>query len=164
MQRTLVVLKPDAVARGIAGEILSRFERAGLKIVGLKMVAPNEDHYHHHYENIGQLISRRGEDVYRRNADFMMTGPVIAMVLEGVQAVPTVRKMVGETEPHKAAPGTIRGDYAHMTIEHANQRGGGLANLVHASADETEAKAEVEHWFKPAELHEYKTAHQHLTQ
>jgi nucleoside-diphosphate kinase len=164
MQKTLIVLKPDAVARGIVGEILSRFERAGLKIIGLKMLAPDEGHYHKHYEDIGQLISRRGEDVYRRNADFMMTGPVIAAVLEGVEAVATVRKMVGETEPHKAAPGTIRGDYAHMTIQHANDNGGGLANLIHASADAEEAKAEIDHWFKPAELHEYKTAHQHLTQ
>jgi len=164
MERTLIVLKPDAIARGLAGEILTRFERAGLKIIGLKMLSPDEQHYHEHYEEIGQLISRRGEEVYRRNADFMMTGPVIAVVLEGVQAVPTVRKMVGETEPHKAAPGTIRGDYAHMTIEHANSQGGGLANLIHASADSDEAKAEIKHWFKPEELHEYKTAHQHLTQ
>ncbi len=164
MQRTLIVLKPDAIARGIAGEILSRFERAGLKIVGLKMLAPNEDHYHHHYENIGQLVSRRGQEVYRRNADFMMTGPVVAAVLQGVEAVATVRKMVGETEPHKAAPGTIRGDYAHMTIQHANDQGGGLANLIHASADAKEAQAEIKHWFKNEELHEYKTAHQHLTQ
>jgi len=164
MEKTLIVLKPDAIARGIAGEILSRFERAGLKIVGLKMVSPDEAHYHHHYEEIGQLISRRGEDVYRRNADFMLSGPVIAAVLEGVQAVATVRKMVGETEPHKASPGTIRGDYAHMTIEHSNQKGGGLPNLVHASADPDEAKAEVAHWFKPEELYEYKTTHEHLTQ
>jgi nucleoside-diphosphate kinase len=164
MERTLVVLKPDAVARGIAGEIISRFERAGLKIIALKMVAPDEAHLHHHYETIGTLISRRGEDVYRRNADFMESGPVIAIVLEGVQAVAAARKMVGETEPHAAQPGTIRGDYAHMTIEHANQQGGGLANLIHASADLKEAKAEIDHWFKPAELHEYKTVHQHLTQ
>jgi nucleoside-diphosphate kinase len=164
MEKTLIVLKPDAVARGLAGEILSRFERAGLRIAGLKMVSPDEAHYHYHYEEIGQLVSRRGQEVYRRNADFMMTGPVIAAVLEGVEAVATVRKMVGETEPHKAAPGTIRGDYAHMTIDYVNQKGGGLANLIHASADKKEAEAEIKHWFKPAELYDYKTAHQHLTQ
>jgi nucleoside-diphosphate kinase len=164
MERTLVILKPDAIARGIAGEIITRFERAGLKIIGLKMVSPDEDHYHHHYENIGQLISRRGEDVYRRNADFMMSGPVIALVLEGVQAVATVRKMVGETEPHSASPGTIRGDYAHMTIEHANKKGTGLPNIIHASADQKEAKDEIMHWFKTEELFEYKTVHQPLTQ
>lgn len=164
MERTLVLLKPDAVARGIAGEIITRFERAGLKIVGLKMLAPGEDHYHHHYEEIGQLISRRGEEVYRRNADFMMSGPVVAMVLEGVQAVATVRKMVGNTEPHTAQPGTIRGDYAHMTYDHANSKNGGLPNLIHASADAEESKKEIAHWFKSAELFDYKTAQQHLTQ
>jgi nucleoside-diphosphate kinase len=164
MEKTLVVLKPDAVARGIAGEIITRFEKAGLKIVALKMASPDEAHYHHHYEEIGQLISRRGEDVYRRNADFMQSGPVVAMVLEGVQAVATVRKMVGETEPHKASPGTIRGDYAHMTISHANDKGLGLPNLVHASADPDEAKAEIAHWFKKDELYTYKSTHEHLTQ
>src|SRR5436190_21399491 len=110
MEKTLVLLKPDAIARGIAGEIITRFERAGLKIIGLKMVSPNEAHYHHHYETIGTVISRRGEDVYRRNTDFMMSGPVVAIVLEGASAISVVRKMVGETEPHKANPGTIRGD------------------------------------------------------
>jgi nucleoside-diphosphate kinase len=164
MEKTLVVFKPDAVARGIVGELITRFERAGLKVVGLKMIKPDEAHYHHHYEEIGQLISRRGEDVYRRNADFMESGPVIAMALEGIQAVSSVRKMVGETEPHKAQPGTIRGDYAHMTIEHANDKGIGLPNLVHASADPAEAKAEIAHWFSPSELFEYTNAHQHLTQ
>ena len=164
MERTLVLLKPDAVARGIMGEIISRFERSGLKVIGLKMVSPDEQHYHHHYETIGKLVSRRGEEVYRRNADFMESGPVVAMVLEGVQAVAVVRKMVGETEPKSAQPGTIRGDYAHMTIEHANQKGGGLANLVHASADSGEAKAEIAHWFSKDELQNYKTVHQHLTQ
>lgn len=164
MERTLVVLKPDAIARGLAGDILGRFERAGLKIIGLKMVHPDEAHYHHHYEEIGQLISRRGEEVYRRNADFMMTGPVIAMVLEGVEAVSIVRKIVGDTEPQKALPGTIRGDYAHTNISHVNAKNSPLPNLIHASTTVAEAKAEVKHWFKPAELFEYKTVHQHLTQ
>jgi len=164
MEKTLVLLKPDAVARGIAGEIISRFERTGLKIIGLKMLSPDEQHYHHHYETIGKLISRRGEEVYRRNADFMESGPVIAIVLEGVEAVGVVRKMVGETDPSVAQPGTIRGDYAHMTIDHANKKGGGLANIVHASADTDEAKLEISLWFTKEELHSYKTAHQHLTQ
>lgn len=164
MEKTLVILKPDSVQRGIVGEIISRFEKAGLKIVGMKMVSPDEKHYHEHYEGIGQLISRRGEDVYHRNADFMMSGPVIAVVFEGVEAVELVRKMVGDTEPKSAAPGTIRGDYAHMTIKHANEKGGGLANVIHASADSKEAKAEVAHWFTDAEIFKYKTAHEHLTQ
>lgn len=164
MEQTLVVLKPDAVARGIAGEIITRFERAGLKIVGMKMLSPDESHYHHHYETIGTVISRRGDEVYRRNTDFMMSGPVIAIVLQGVSAIEVVRKMVGGTEPHSAQPGTIRGDYAHMTYEHANKKDGGLPNLIHASADAKEAKAEVVHWFSDTELYEYKSAHEHLTQ
>lgn len=164
MERTLIVLKPDAVQRGIVGEILSRFEKAGLKIVGMKMVHPDEEHYHHHYETISGLISRRGQDVYERNSSFMMMGPVIAAVLEGVDAVSVVRKMVGETEPRAAQPGTIRGDYAHMTIGRANERNTGLPNLIHASGDPKEAKEEVKHWFSEEELFKYKTVHEHLTQ
>jgi len=163
MERTLVLLKPDAVQRAIAGEILTRFERAGLKLIGLKMVRPEETHYHHHYEGIGKLASRRGEKVYKRNTEFMMSGPVIAVVLEGVEAVELVRKMVGDTEPKSAQPGTIRGDYAHTTIAHANAKGGGLPNVIHASADSEEAKQEIAHWFSPEELFEYKTAHEYLT-
>lgn len=164
MEQTLVLLKPDAVARQITGEIISRFERAGLKIVGMKMLAPDESHYHHHYETISKLVSRRGEEVYKRNADFMMTGPVIAIVLQGVEAVGIVRKMVGETEPKSALPGTIRGDYAHMSMDWSNKRNGGLPNLIHASGNVEEAKQEVAHWFSDQELFDYKTAHEHLTQ
>jgi nucleoside-diphosphate kinase len=164
MERTLIVLKPDAVQRGLVGEILTRFERAGLKIIGMKMASPNEAHYHHHYETISGLASRRGEEVYKRNTAFMMTGPVVAVVLEGVEAVSIGRKIVGDTEPRTAAPGTIRGDYAHMTYDHANKGKGGLPNLIHASGDSAEAKQEVAHWFSEEELYSYKTAHEHLTQ
>lgn len=164
MQKTLILLKPDAVKRAIAGEIISRFERAGLKIIGMKMVNPDEAHYHHHYETISKIASRRGEDVYRRNTDFMLTGPVVAIVLEGIDAVELVRKMVGDTEPKKAAPGTIRGDYAHMSIPHANAKNSGLPNLIHASGNPDEAKQEIEHWFSGQELFEYKTVHDQLTQ
>lgn len=164
MERTLVLLKPDAIARGLAGEIISRFERSGLKIVGTKMVMPSEQHYHHHYETIGTVISRRGQEVYDRNTEFMMSGPVIAIALEGVEAAAHVRKIVGDTEPRTAAPGTIRGDYAHMTYDHANNGETGLPNLVHASGDSKEAELEVALWFKPEELFDYKSAHEHLTQ
>lgn len=163
MERTLIILKPDAVQRGLIGEILTRFEKAGLKIIGMKMVHPDEDHYHHHYETISKLISRRGEEVYKRNAEFMRSGPVVAVALEGVEAVNIGRKIVGDTEPRTAAPGTIRGDFAHMTYDRSNAVGGGLPNLIHASGDPQEAKQEVEHWFSPEELFEYKTVHEHLT-
>lgn len=163
MEKTLVLLKPDAVARAIAGEIITRFERAGLKIIGIKMVHPDEAHYHHHYETISKIASRRGEDVYRRNTDAMLAGPVIALVLEGIDAVELVRKMVGDTEPKKAAPGTIRGDYAHMSIPHANAKNIGLPNIVHASGNSDEAAQEIEHWFSSQELFDYQTVHEHLT-
>jgi len=108
VERSLVVLKPDTVQRGIVGEIITRFERVGLKIVGMKMVMPDEDQYRAHYEDIGQMITRRGEQAFRYNLSYMMTGPVIAMCLEGVEAVPLVRKIVGPTEPKSAEMGTIR--------------------------------------------------------
>ena len=94
VERTLIVFKPDAVQRGIVGEILQRFERVGLKIVGVKMTSPSRDHYYAHYEDIGKLATRRGEDTLNITLDMMMDGPVIAMVLEGVEAVAVVRKML----------------------------------------------------------------------
>lgn len=163
MERTLIILKPDTLQRGVMGEILSRFERAGLKVVGMKMIAPDEAHYHHHYEGISKMVSRRGEDAFKRNLDSMMRGPVVAMVLEGVETVALVRKMVGATEPKAAAPGTIRGDYSHMSIAHSNKKGVGLPNLIHASGDPDEAKQEIAHWFKDDELFDYKLAHEHFT-
>lgn len=163
MEQTLVLLKPDALQRGLAGEILSRFEKAGLKIVGVKMVHPDEQHYDHHYETISKLKTRAGEDVHRLNIEFMVSSPVIAVVLEGVEAVSLVRKMIGATEPKSAAPGTIRGDYAHMSVAHANSKDRALPNLVHASGDVSEAKQEVAHWFSESELFDYAVAHQHLT-
>jgi nucleoside-diphosphate kinase len=164
MERTLIILKPDAVQRGLVGEITSRFEKAGLKIVGMKMLQPDYDHYYHHYENIGKMISRRGKEAFDVTLEFMQSGPVIAVVLEGIEAVSLVRKMVGETEPKAAQPGTIRGDYSHVSFGHANSRGIGIANLIHASGDPEEAAQEIGHWFSDSELHEYKTAHEHFTQ
>ncbi len=164
MERTLIILKPDALQRGLLGEILSRFEKAGLKIVGMKMVHPNEQHYHHHYETISKLKSRVSEETYKQNTDFMLSAPVIAVVIEGVEAVASVRKIVGHTEPKIAAPGTIRGDYAHMSFDYANSQSGSLPNLIHASGDAGEAKEEVSHWFKEDELFDYKTTNEHLTQ
>jgi nucleoside-diphosphate kinase len=164
MERTLVILKPDAVQRGLVGEIIGRFEKVGLKIIGLKMVFPDEGHYHHHYETIGKIASRRSEEIYKRNAEFMMMGPVVAVVVEGVEAINQVRKMAGDTEPKSAAPGTIRGDFAHLSYNHVNNKSfKGLANVIHASADENDAKQEIEHWFKQDELYSYQLAHEQHT-
>jgi nucleoside-diphosphate kinase len=160
LERTLIILKPDAIKRGIFGEIVMRFEKAGLKIVGCKMVEPDEKHYHDHYEGIGSMISRRGEKAFGVTLKLMQDGPVIAMVLEGIEAVSQVRKMVGTTEPKSADPGTIRGDYAHMTFVHADEKGIGIPNLIHASGDLDEAKKEISHWFKEDEMFSYKTVHE----
>ncbi len=164
MERTLIILKPDAVQRGIVGEICSRFEKAGLKIVAMKMLQPDEAHYHHHYEDISKMISRRGKAAFDVTLKMMQMGPVIAAVLEGVEAVATVRKIVGTTEPKEAAPGTIRGDYAHVSFAHANGLNVGIPNLIHASGDPDEAKLEIKHWFEDGEIYDYKTVHERYTQ
>ncbi|MCA9347464.1 nucleoside-diphosphate kinase [Candidatus Saccharibacteria bacterium] len=164
MERTLVVLKPDAVQRGVVGEIITRFEKVGLKVVAAKMLQPSEDHYFHHYETIGKVVSRRGKEVFDMNLDYMMMGPVIAFVLEGIEAVELVRKMVGATEPKSALPGTIRGDYAHMSYAHGDKAKTGIPNLVHASGDSDEAKLEVAHWFSESEIFDYTAVHEKYTQ
>jgi len=164
MERTLIIFKPDSVMRGIVGEVITRFERAGLKIVGMKMLAPGYDHYFQHYEGIGTLKTRKGDEIFESQLATMQEGPVIAMVLEGVEAVEFVRKMVGATEPKSALPGTIRGDYAHVNYGTPSKYGRGVANIVHASAELGEAKQEIAHWFTPEELYEYETAHEHFTQ
>jgi len=164
MERTLIIFKPDAVMRGLVGEILTRFERVGLKIVGAKMLQPDYEHFFEHYEGIGTLRTRKGEEIFETQMQEMQQGPVIAMVLEGIEAVDQVRKMVGPTEPKSAQPGTIRGDYAHMTYGHASSAKRGVPNVLHASADATEAAKEIAHWFDAAELVDYDNVHAHFTQ
>lgn len=157
IERTLIVFKPDALQRGIVGEILTRFERVGLKLIGLKMMAPDHTHFHAHYEGIGTMITRHGEEIFNTTLFNMMEGPVIAGVLEGIHSVELVRKMVGATEPAKSAPGTIRGDYAQSNFAFANSDGKTLPNIIHASADKNEAEKEVALWFSAQELYAYET-------
>ena len=153
IQRTLVLLKPDALERGLIGEIIQRFEKVGLKIVGLKMVWPTEETALKHYTE--DLAVRRGEHVRQLMVEMLVSGPVVAMVLEGIEAVELVRKLVGGTEPKMAAPGTIRGDYAHVSYKHADAKGKGIQNLIHASANAEEAGQEIQVWFDADELHEF---------
>jgi len=160
MERTLVLLKPDAVQRGLMGRILTRFEDAGLKAVGAKMVWIDETLGHKHYDDIGQVGKRRGESVLNVLLQFMTTGPVLALCLEGINAVENVRKMCGSTEPKQAAPGTIRGDFSHISFSHADTQGKAIENVVHASGNVEEAQQELALWFKPEELHSYKTVHE----
>ena len=163
IQRTLILFKPDAVQRGIVGEILTRFERVGLKIVGTKMIFPNKEHYHKHYEGIGKMVTRRGEKAFDMALEFMTQGPVIAMVFEGVEAVELVRKLVGGTEPRSALPGTIRGDYSHMSFGYADKHNVGIPNLIHASGSVEEAKQEIEHWFSNYEISDYSSPREKIT-
>jgi len=131
VQRTLVVLKPDAVQRGIAGELLARFERRGLRIAALRLVRVGRAMAETHYE------IHRGKFFYEDLVKTISASPVVAIVLEGPNAIPVVRAMVGATRPHEAAPGTIRGDYALV----------GLRNLIHASDAPETAATEIALWF-----------------
>jgi nucleoside-diphosphate kinase len=153
-ERTLVVLKPDAVARGLAGRIIQRFEDASLKIIGMKMREMDADFTRRHYFD---LEERLGPVVYQATAGFMQSGPVIAFVVEGEDAVATVRKIVGSTYPNEAQPGSIRGDFAHQSKAVAISTGKAVANLVHASGNRDEAKYEVDLWFDESELFEYRS-------
>lgn len=155
IQKTLVVLKPDSVGRSIVGEIISRFERAGLHIAGLKMLRPDKEFLHHHYETIGTMISRHGQKIFDTQVEVMTKNPVIAIVLEWVEVIEYVRKLVGSAEPKTAAPGTIRGDYAHMSFGYADEANIWLPNLIHASSDPKEAELEIAHRFGAQEIFEY---------
>lgn len=184
MERTLVILKPDTIQRAIAGEIITRFERAGLKVVGMKMMIPEMELLKQHYpdelipivgnktkedwDNYGikysETVEEIGEMIVSATRKFMQESPVIAMVLEGGHAVEIVRKMVGKTGPKDSPPGTIRGDYAHLSLGRASLKKKGAANLIHASGTVDEAKKEITMWFDESELFEYKTVHEVLTQ
>ena len=155
LQRSLVVFKPDAVSRSIVWEVLARFEKLWFKIVWMKMMNPDRDFWYYHYENIGQVVSRRGEKVFEELLKVITITPVIAMVIEWVDAVENIRKIVWKTEPFSSAPGTIRGDYAHMSFPYADATQKWLLNIVHASWNAEEATQEIAHWFKKEELFQY---------
>lgn len=159
IERTLIIYKPHSVQRAIVGEVLARFEKAGLKIVGMKMLMPSYEQYYHHYETIGTMVTRHGKEIFDNTLKMMQDAPVIAVVLEGVEAVAVVRKMTGATEPKSALPGTIRGDYAHMSYGHSDSNKFGLHNIIHASGSQEEATQEIEHWFSGAELFAYESVH-----
>ncbi|MEK6820858.1 MAG: nucleoside-diphosphate kinase, partial [archaeon] len=112
MERSLILLKPDAVQRQLVGRILQRFEDVGLKIVAMKMVQSTRENSTTHYADVGV---RRGQKVLDQNVNFLAEGPVLAMVLEGIHSIELVRKMIGSTEPKAAQPGTIRGDFSHQS-------------------------------------------------
>lgn len=157
VERTFALIKPDGVQRGLVGEILKRFENVGLKIVGLKMIWIDSDFAKKHYEE-------HVDKPFYPGLEAMITeGPVVAMVLDGVHAVEQVRKMVGGTEPKNAPPGTIRGDYCHVSYAHADKKGVAVKNIIHASGNKKEAQNEIELWFNNEEIHTYELVHEKHT-
>ena len=188
MERTLIVLKPDAVQRGIIGDVIGRFEKVGLKVVGAKMFIPSKDLLNKHYpverkefitglgnktlENYKEQGINPHDDfghddphkiglvVQKWLVDFMTSAPVFAMVLEGPHVIEVVRKIRGHTLPLKAAPGTITGDYSFDSSAIANSALRPIRNLVHASGNAEEAEFEIGLWFSKKELFDYETVHQ----
>lgn len=184
-ERTLVLVKPDGVKRGLVGEAVKRFEQRGLKLIALKMIAPGAKKFHDHYPKEQAWISRLGEktlasfqkygldpkamlgtddpkvigpQVRTWIIKYMTSGPVAVMVIEGIHAIDMVRKIVGPTLPNMAEMGTFRGDYSvdSPTLANVNKRA--IHNLIHASENAAEARHEINHWFTKQELHDYKRA------
>lgn len=182
IEQTLVLIKPDAVQRGLTGEILQRFEKTGLKIVGLKMLKASPDLAKKHYpDSLMPIVGGKtmkdweawgikgretkeeiGTIIVNSIRDMLTNHPFIALVLEGVHAVEIVRKIVGPTGPKDAPPGTIRGDLGHSSLGFASVQKKGISNLIHASGTLDEAKQEIAIWFNQEELHHYKTVHDEL--
>ncbi len=186
IEKTVVLIKPDGVKRGIVGEIISRFEKAGFKIVAMKMVWVSKSLARKHYpvsrkewvrglgkktletykqygfdpkEEIGTMdVSQIGKMVAEWNVEFLSSGPVVAILLEGVHAVDNARMIVGKTLPVFAEPGTVRGDYSVDSPDLANKQKRAIHNLVHASGDSKEAKYEEQLWFRKNEIYKYKRA------
>lgn len=186
MEQTVVLIKPDGVRRGLVGEIIRRFERTGLKIVAVKMVQASDELLLKHYRSDDPATLRRwGEKTlktytqYGKNPkkelgtdepmelgkmvnkwlfDYIKSGPVIALLLEGKHAVKNVISLAGPTMPVDSPPGTIRGDFSTDSAAYANDEKRGVMNLVHVSASEEEANLEKTLWFTPSEIHDYKRA------
>ncbi|MDO8585352.1 MAG: nucleoside-diphosphate kinase [bacterium] len=188
-EQTLVLVKPDGVKRGLLGEIMRRIEQRGLKIVGLQMLQTTKQILGKHYsdapENLkamgGKTLAtyekygldpvkeigtndpeKIGKMVHGWIVEFMTTGPIVKMVVEGLHAVEMVRKIVGSTLPSMADMGTIRGDYSVDSAVLANAQRRGIRNLVHASGNTAEAETEIKLWFTDKEIHSYKRSEEDI--
>lgn len=182
IERTFAMIKPDGVMRGLIGDIIKRFEQRGLKIIALKMIQPTREQIDNHYPKDPDWIARLGDKALSTFAeynldvkkhlgtddkkvlgqqvrdgllDYLTMGPVVCMVIEGVHACSMVRKLVGDTKPLSAVPGTIRGDYSVDAPTAANMNKRPLYNIIHASEFADEAAHEIEHWFAVEEIHNY---------
>lgn len=178
-ERTLAIIKPDGIQRGLIGELISRYERLGLKLIALKMLVPTTKMIEEHYTLDPEWRRVTGEKTIKGYKDrglpppsedpleitrvilenlkrYMTSGPVIAMVWEGAHAVELVRKITGGTEPRSAVPGTIRGDFVPDSYVMSDSDSRAIRNLIHASGSVAEAELEIKHWFKPEEIVSYK--------
>ena len=148
IEKTFVMIKPDGVQRGLVGEIISRFEKAGFKIVSMKFIHVDRDfskkHYNEHLE----------KSFYSSLEEFLVSGPVVALVIEGAKAIKRIRTIVGSTEPHSASPGTIRGDYCHITYDRADSKNRQMPNLIHASDSPESSNREISLWFSQSEIYD----------
>ena len=183
-ERSLVLLKTDAVQRSLVGEIIKRFELKGLKVAGLKMVMPTEAQLLKHYNKDDEWFEKKGKgivedlkaqgrevekepieygrDIIRTIVRYMTESPVVAIVLEGVGAVASVSRTVGSTEPASADIGTIRGDYTIDSFSHATLENRAVKNLIHQSESVEEAEREIAIWFTTDEIHDYVTAQERI--
>lgn len=177
-ERTFVILKPDAVQRGLMGDIVARFEKVGLKMVALKMVMATEQQCWDHYnkdeawfakkganiiknrEDLGMPVEKEaleyGKDIIRALVKFMTAGPIVPMIFEGNQAMGIVKKIVGGTEPLTSEVGTIRGDYTLDSYELSSYDDRAVRNLIHCSDEVTEAEREIKIWFDESEILNYR--------
>ena len=185
IEKTVVLIKPDGVKKGLIGEILSRFEKVGLKLVASKLIWIDKTHVGKHYadkddyhktvgektlenykkygfdakENLGTTDSIEiGRMVRQWNMEFLTSGPIVVVLLQGVHAVDAVRMMVGNTLPRFATPGTIRGDYSLDSPILANLNKRTVKNMIHASSSIEEASFEEQLWFHQGEIYDYKRA------
>lgn len=179
-ERTLVIIKPDGIQRSLVGEVISRFEKVGLKIVALKMMVANDKLIEEHYTLDPEWRRITGEKNIKAYEDkglvhplkdnplkvteiilsklkkYLTSGPIIAFVLEGAHSVAIVRKLVGSTEPLMSDVGTIRGDFVLDSYKLADDGQRAVRNIVHASSSVKEAQNEIKHWFKDDEIIEYR--------
>jgi nucleoside-diphosphate kinase len=188
-EKTLVLIKPDGVKRGLVGDIVGRIEQRGLKIIALRMFQATPEQINHHYPKDQKWIHRLGEKslaTYEKYGmdpkkelgtddadeigkmvrqwliDFMTSGPMVKMVVGGIHAIDMVRKLCGHSLPNMAEMGTIRGDYSVDSPALANAAKRAVHNLIHASETKEEAEHELEFWFSPDEIHDYKRAEEDI--
>lgn len=178
-EKTLVIIKPDGVQRGLIGEVIKRYEQCGLKLVALKMVLPSRDLALKHYSVDPDWAVKTGtksieswkakgltpptedpielaEGVRKTLLDFLSSGPVVPMIWQGMNAVGIIRKITGSTEPLSSVPGTIRGDYTIDSYGAADNDKRSVRNIIHASGTVDEANKEISLWFKPEEILSYR--------